>query len=50
MELRKVEENRRLKMEELSKAREEYKERMKAATVIEDLPQEQPKRGEMRQS
>ncbi len=47
-ELRRMEEDRKQKLEELSRAREEYKERMKAATVIEDLPAEQPKRGQSR--
>ncbi len=45
-ELKRMEEDRRQRLEELARAREEYKERMKAATVIEDLPAEQPKKGE----
>ena len=46
-ELRRVEEDRKQRMEELARAREEYKERMKAATVIEDMPQEAPKKCEI---
>ena len=47
---RQMEEQRRVKMEELAKARLEYKERMRNATVIEDMPQESKggqKRGEI---
>jgi len=41
---KRLEEERKLKQEELARAREEYKERMKNATVIEDMPAPQEKK------
>lgn len=45
---KKMEEERKQKIEELARAREEYKERMKGATVIEDIPADAPKKRKWR--